>query len=191
MMDLTLHFLRTIEVDPEVYNSINRGIIAGVGILTFFIFFPGEPFDFKEERIKDRNERLDLREEEQRERERLQSAEIARASKKKAVDIDDEGGQHESEPIDEKEETCNKDFSHVKPRKSTGMCNRDDDNDNDIDGQKMQSDWWITILNLTLYGSLIVIAGFVLNVSYGIDVRSHARLFIKYYLPKEAAIFGL
>ena len=186
-MDLTLHFLRTIEVDPEVYNSINRGIIAGVGILTFLIFFPGEPFDFKEERIKERNERLNLREEKQRERERLQNAKIARASEKKAVDVDDiVGGQNEYKPIDEKQETCDKDFSHVKPHK-----NRDNDNDNDNDGQKMQSDWWITILNLTLYGSLIVIAGFVLNVSYGIDVRSHARLFIKYYLPKEAAIFGL
>ena len=188
-MDLTLHFARTIEVDPEVYNSKDRGIIAGVGILTFFIFFPaGEPFDFKEERIKERNERVNLREEKQRERERerLQSAKIARASEKKAVDIDDKGRQNEYKPIDEKE---GKDFSNVKPRKSTGMCNRDDDIDND--GQKMQLDWWITILNLTLYGSLIVIAGFVLNVSYGIDVRSHARLFIKYYLPKEAAIFGL
>ena len=168
------------------YTTAKIEGIAGVEILTFFIFFPaGEPFDFKEERIKERNERLNLREEEEREKERLQSAEIARTSEKKAVDIDDKGRQ-KYKPIDEKE---GKDFSNVKPRKSTGMCNRDDDIDND--GQKMQSDWWITILNLTLYGGLIVIAGFVLNVSYGIDVRSHARLFIKYYLPKEAAIFGL
>ncbi len=46
-----------IDVDPGVYIAIQRGILAGIGILTFFVFFPGEPFDFKEN-IKEGEEEL-------------------------------------------------------------------------------------------------------------------------------------
>ena len=42
-----LENLHQVQIDPQLYDAVNRGVILGVAILTFFILFPGEPFDFQ------------------------------------------------------------------------------------------------------------------------------------------------
>ena len=42
-----LEHLLQLEVDPKLYDAVNRGVILGVAILSFFILFPGEPFEMK------------------------------------------------------------------------------------------------------------------------------------------------
>ena len=44
-----LEYLVQVEIDPQLYDAVNRGVILGVAILTFFILFPGEPFNFQTE----------------------------------------------------------------------------------------------------------------------------------------------
>jgi len=42
-----LEYLVQVEIDTQLYDAVNRGVILGVAILTFFILFPGEPFNFQ------------------------------------------------------------------------------------------------------------------------------------------------
>jgi len=50
-----LEYLLQVEIDPQLYDAVNRGVILGVAILTFFILFPGEPFNFQMEDKDDSN----------------------------------------------------------------------------------------------------------------------------------------
>mmetsp|Transcript_12960 Transcript_12960/g.24357 ORF Transcript_12960/g.24357 Transcript_12960/m.24357 type:complete len:127 (+) Transcript_12960:48-428(+) len=42
-----IKYFTNIDVDPKVFHAINRGIIIGSLILSFFTLFPGEPFEFR------------------------------------------------------------------------------------------------------------------------------------------------
>jgi hypothetical protein len=44
---LARKYIPKIDVDPGVFHAINRGIIIGSFILSFFILFPGEPFEYR------------------------------------------------------------------------------------------------------------------------------------------------
>lgn len=44
---LARKYIPKIDVDPGVFHAIKRGIIIGSFILSFFILFPGEPFEYR------------------------------------------------------------------------------------------------------------------------------------------------
>jgi hypothetical protein len=44
---LFMKFRASVDIDPGVFHAINRGIIIGSLVLSFFILFPGEPFEFR------------------------------------------------------------------------------------------------------------------------------------------------
>ena len=168
-------------VDPEVYIAIQRGILAGIGILTFFVFFPGEPFDFQQDTKQQQHENEQFRDGDGSE-EKVSSSAAETGTETK----DGQGqGQSQSEVK-----------QNSKMRAQTqGQSQRVEQVSPTTQASKQLDSHvytdWIWILNWIVYIATAFGIMHVLKLSYGIDFRSHFILFFKYYFPREAAVLHL
>jgi hypothetical protein len=161
-----LDFKMSTDIDPGIFTAIQRGILAGIGILTFFIFFPGEPFDFQQE-VKD-----ELRHENDQKSDKM-TAKYKEEHEESSRRSTTSRGQIQAEQVPAPPSLSTNRDSEASFRKDEGNTD------------------WIWILNWAVYMIAIAAMMRILKITYGIDVRSHFILYFKYYFPREAAVLHL